>query len=132
MFCNTFLYSFQFLCFLIGILQAIFCCWFQFHVVFPNVLVARWCHRSLTLIFLQLKVSSTIVILISGRSIIDRFSLFLKFQGIRDLFLFWELDWIYRTVEEFNKGHVDVGNILNIPYLFITYEGTYIISNSVF
>ena len=41
---------------------------------------------SLTLIFLQLKVSSTIVILISGRSIIDRFFLFLKFLGIRDLF----------------------------------------------
>ncbi len=28
-----------------------------------------------------------------------------------------------RTVEEFKKGHVDVANILNIPYLFITPEG---------
>ncbi len=28
-----------------------------------------------------------------------------------------------RTVEEFKKGHVDVANILNIPYLFIAPEG---------
>ncbi|KAJ9703739.1 hypothetical protein PVL29_005148 [Vitis rotundifolia] len=28
-----------------------------------------------------------------------------------------------RTVEEFKKGHPDVENILNIPYLFITPEG---------
>ncbi|KAB2055597.1 hypothetical protein ES319_A11G048100v1 [Gossypium barbadense] len=28
-----------------------------------------------------------------------------------------------RTVEEFEKGHVEAENILNIPYLFITPEG---------
>ncbi|KAF5184945.1 Thiosulfate sulfurtransferase [Thalictrum thalictroides] len=28
-----------------------------------------------------------------------------------------------RTTEEFNKGHVDVKNILNIPYMFSTPEG---------
>ncbi|RVX16733.1 rhodanese-like domain-containing protein 17 isoform X3 [Vitis vinifera] len=29
-----------------------------------------------------------------------------------------------RTVEEFKKGHADVENILNIPYLFTTPEGS--------
>ncbi|XP_042507580.1 thiosulfate sulfurtransferase 18-like [Macadamia integrifolia] len=28
-----------------------------------------------------------------------------------------------RTTEEFSRGHVDVENILNIPYLFFTPEG---------
>ena len=65
---------------------------------------------------------------------INRFSLWiglsLKFLGWV-LFWLWNLNWIHRTVEEFKKGHADVENILNIPYLFTTPEGTYIISGSV-
>lgn len=31
--------------------------------------------------------------------------------------------YICRTEEEFKKGHVDVENTLNIPYMFNTPEG---------
>ena len=117
-----------------GVLWAVFRCRFQFLLLF----LLLSCSSATEVVTIDVHAAKDLIN--SGYRYLDvrwinRFSLWiglsLKFLGWV-LFWFWNLNWIHRTVEEFKKGHADVENILNIPYLFTTPEGTYIISGSVF
>lgn len=68
-------------------------------------------------------------ILMSGNNFFSKtFFLFFQFLslGILSIFNFffsYANLFIYRTVEEFRKGHVDSDKIINIAYMFNTPEG---------
>lgn len=57
---------------------------------------------------------------------------FLTSEKISFLFPFFLVKSISgnRTVEEYKKGHVSAGKIINIPYMFNTPEGLSLVSNS--